>query len=114
MIVERFKYVIWAADMERAVAFYSSVFGGTVLKQNSVISEVEILGGILGIHGGGRGERTWTGLSFQVADVIAGAEEIVSAGGTLLKEPEPEDGEPPHLAMCADPEGNEFMLFRKR
>ena len=23
-------------------------------------------------------------------------------------------GEPPHLAMCADTEGNEFMLTRKR
>jgi len=27
---------------------------------------------------------------------------------------EPENGEPPHLAMCADPDGNEFMLTRKR
>lgn len=114
MLVERFKYVIWAMDMNRAVGFYSTVFGGSVLKQNSVISEVEICGGILGVHGGGEGGRTWTGLSFQVADVIEGAAEIVAAGGSLLKEPEPEDGEPAHLAMCADTEGNEFMLFRKR
>lgn len=114
MLVERFKYVIWAVDMNRAVGFYSTVFRGAVLKQNSVISEVEICGGILGIHGGGEGGRTWTGLSFQVPDVIEGAAEIVAAGGSLLKEPEPEDGEPAHLAMCADTEGNEFMLFRKR
>jgi predicted enzyme related to lactoylglutathione lyase len=39
---------------------------------------------------------------------------VVAAGGTVTKEPEPEDGQPPHLAMCIDPEGNEFMLSRKR
>jgi len=114
MKVERLKYIIWAADMARAVAFYSRVFGGRVLKQNEVISEVEICGGVIGIHGGGEGARTWTGLSFQVPDVIEGAAEIVAAGGQLVREPQPEDGEPPHLAMCVDPEGNEIMLSRKR
>jgi predicted enzyme related to lactoylglutathione lyase len=87
---------------------------GTVLKQNDVISEVCICEGIIGIHGGGEGNRTWTGLSFQVADVIAGAQEIVAAGGQLTREPQPENDEPPHLAMCMDTEGNELMLFRKR
>src|SRR6188508_1344004 len=69
---------------------------------------------VIGIHGGGEGARTWTGLSFQVPDVIAGAAEIVAAGGQLVREPQPENGEPPHLAMCIDPEGNEIMLTRKR
>lgn len=114
MKVERLKYVIWAADMSRAVNFYAQVFGGTILKQNDVISEVMICDGIIGIHGGGEGKRTWTGLSFQVADVVAGAREIVAAGGQLTREPQPEAGEPPHLAMCVDPEGNEIMLTRKR
>lgn len=114
MKVERLKYVIWAADMKRAVDFYASVFGGRILKQNDIISEVEICGGVIGIHGGGEGSRTWTGLSFQVPDVIEGAREIVAAGGQLTREPEPEDGQPPHLAMCVDAEGNEIMLTRKR
>ena len=114
MNVERIKYVIWAADMDRAVAFYRDVFGGEVLKQNEIISEVSILGSVIGIHGGGDGKRTWTGLSFQVPDVIEGAAEVKAAGGQLSREPEPEGGEPPHLAMCIDPEGNEFMLTRKR
>jgi len=114
MNVERLKYVIWAADVKRAVNFYAIVFGGAVLKQNDIISEVAIGGGVIGIHGGGEGKRTWTGLSFQVPDVIAGAREIVAAGGQLVREPEPEKGEPPHLAMCVDTEGNEIMLTRKR
>ena len=114
MIVERCKYIIWAADMGRAVNFYKTVFGGEVLKQNDIISEVAVCSAIIGIHGGGEGKRTWTGLSFQVPDVVAGVAEIVAAGGSLVREPEPEDGEPPHLAMCVDTEGNEFMLSRKR
>jgi hypothetical protein len=32
----------------------------------------------------------------------------------MPREPEAENGEPPHLAMCIDPEGNEFMLTRRR
>jgi predicted enzyme related to lactoylglutathione lyase len=49
-----------------------------------------------------------------VADVIAGGREVVAAGGGLDREPEPENGEPPHLAMCSDTEGNAFMLTRRR
>lgn len=114
MKVERMKYVIWAADMDRALRFYEEVLGGRVLKRSEVISEVEVCGGVIGIHGGGEGKRTWTGLSFQVPDVLEGAREIVAAGGQLTREPQPENGEPPHLAMCVDPEGNEIMLTRKR
>lgn len=114
MIVERVKYVIWAADMERAARFYCDVFGGRILRQNPAITEVGILDAVIGIHGGGEGKRTWTGMSFQVADVVAGGREVAAAGGQLTREPEPENGEPPHLAMCVDPEGNEFMLTRKR
>jgi lactoylglutathione lyase len=113
--VERAKYILWAADIRRAVDFYRVAFNAEVLRQSDVISELEIAGAIIGIHGGGEGKRTWTGLSFQVADVVAGAREIVAAGGQLLREPMPDAaGEPPHLAMCADTEGNEFMLTRKR
>jgi lactoylglutathione lyase len=96
------------------VQFYVTLFGGKVLKQNEIISEVAVCDSVIGIHGGGEGGRTWTGLSFQVPDVIAGAAEIVAAGGQLVREPEPENGEPPHLAMCVDTEGNEIMLTRKR
>ncbi|MBV8101303.1 MAG: VOC family protein [Verrucomicrobia bacterium] len=114
MKVERVKYVIWAADPKRAVRFYYEVLGAEVIKESEVISEVSVCGATIGIHGGGEGKRTWTGLSFQVADVVAGAKEVVAAGGQLTREPQPEGNEPPHLAMCVDTEGNEFMLTRKR
>ena len=114
MQIERVKYVIWAVDMERAVRFYCDLFGGRLLRQNPAITEVGILDAVIGIHSGGEVKRTWTGLSFQVADVVAGAAEVVAAGGQLTHEPKPENDEPPHLAMCMDTEGNEFMLTRKR
>jgi len=114
MKVERVKYIIWAADVDRSISFYKSAFEAEVLKQNEAIAELDICGSVIGIHSGGEGKRTWTGMSFQVADVIVGAEEVVVAGGELTNEPKPENGEPPHLAMCVDTEGNQFMLFRKR
>ena len=114
MQVERVKYVIWAADFDRAVRFWCETFAGRLLKRNPVIAEVEIAGAVIGIHSGGEGKRTWTGISLPVADVIAAAHEVVAAGGALAREPEPENGEPPHLAMCRDPDGNEFMLTRRR
>jgi predicted enzyme related to lactoylglutathione lyase len=115
MKIERVKYIIWAKNTPRAVAFYQDVFGGKVARQNEHIAELDICGSTLAIHSGGEDETTWTGLSFQVEDVIAGAAEIVAAGGLLRHEPMSDNpGEPPHLAMCADPEGNQIMLFRKR
>lgn len=114
MQVERVKYIIWAADMDRAASFYTNVLGGEVRRKNAHVCELDIAGATLSIHGGGEGSRTWTGLAFQVSDVVAGAAEVVAGGGTLLREPQPEDDEPPHLAMCADTEGNEIMLTRKR
>lgn len=114
MNVEKCKVILWAADMARAVEFYRAALGATLTRGSDVISEIEVAGVTIGIHGGGEGKRTWTGLSFQVADVLAGAEVVKAAGGSLTREPQPEAGEPPHLAMCMDPEGNEFMLTRKR
>lgn len=114
MLVERVKYIIWSADMDRAIRFYKTVLGAEISKQNEVMAELELCGSVIGIHGGGEGKRTWTGMSFQVADVVQGAEEVVAAGGELTNEPKPENGEPPHLAMCVDTEGNQFMLTRNR
>jgi predicted enzyme related to lactoylglutathione lyase len=115
MKIERVKYIIWAKNTPRAVAFYRNVFAGKVTRQNEHIAELDICGSTLAIHSGGEDETTWTGLSFQVEDVIAGAAEIVTAGGLLRHEPMSDNpAEPPHLAMCADPEGNQIMLFRKR
>lgn len=115
MELEAVKYVVWAEDKNRCRDFYLSLFdGGKVIKDNSFITEISLAGTTLSIHGGGEGKPTWTGLSFQVACVIQGAEAVKKLGGELRAEPEPEDDAPPHLAMCQDLDGNQFMLTRKR
>lgn len=114
MIVEKIKYTIWAVDPVRATNFYEKCFGATVIRQNSHIIELGINGSIIAIHGGGEGNRTWTGITFQVPDVIEGAQDVRNAGGKCASEPKPEGEEPPHLAMCEDTEGNQIMLSRSR
>lgn len=112
--VEKIKYTIWAADSVRCANFYETVFGAKEVKKNPHITELEVAGGLISIHSGGEGRRTWTGLTFQVADVVVGASEVRAAGGLCEREPQPEDGEPPHLAMCEDTDGNQIMLTRDR
>lgn len=114
MEVEKVKYIIWAKDIERCINFYTTLFDVSILKKNEHIAELEIGNSLIGIHSGGEGKKTWTGISFQVPDVVEGAKELIASGGNLSREPEPEDDEPPHLAMCEDTEGNQIMLTRNR
>lgn len=114
MHVEKLKYIIWAADFKRAVRFYREVFDAEVVRESEVMAELSVAGGLIGIHSGGEGKRTWTGLSFQVADLFVGCAALKAAGGMVLREPEDTPEEPAHLAMCVDPEGNEIMLTKKR
>ena len=88
MQVEKLKYVIWAKEMDRAVRFYCEVFDGRIVRRSDVMAEIEIAGSLLGIHGGGEGKRTWTGLSFQVGDLFAACDVLRKAGGLLLREPD--------------------------
>jgi lactoylglutathione lyase len=101
MQVEKVKYVIWAADWQRCLAFYRDL-------------EIVIAGATIGVHGGGEGKRTWTGLSFQLDDLREGIARLSECGGSLTREPEDTPEEPIHLAMCLDPEGNEFMMTQRR
>ncbi|MGF1656110.1 MAG: VOC family protein [Verrucomicrobiales bacterium] len=114
MTLEKIKYTIWAADMDRAARFYCDLFHGEIVRQNSAVTEIRILDSFIAIHGGGEGKQTWTGLTFQVPDVVTAAKEIIAAGGKCDKPPQPEDGEAPHLAMCEDTDGNQIMLSRAR
>ena len=115
MNVERVKYLIWAADTDRAVSFYRTCFAATIERSNPAVTDIDVAGATIGIHSGGEGEETWTGIAFQVQDVVSAAEEVKSAGGSLRHPIQSDPGDDsPHLAMCADTEGNQFMLTRKR
>lgn len=114
MRVEKVKYVLWAADWRRCLRFYQDLFGGVVSVESEVWSEIVIAGATLGIHGGGEGKRTWTGLSFQLDDLREGIVRLVACGGALVREPTDTEEDPLHLAMCVDPDGNEFMMTQRR
>jgi lactoylglutathione lyase len=114
MRVEKVKYVLWAADWQRCLKFYRELFGGVVSFESEVWSEIVIAGATLGIHGGGEGKRTWTGLSFQLDDLREGIARLLECGGALTREPNDTPEDPLHLAMCVDSEGNEFMMTQKR
>ena len=114
MHVEKLKYIIWAADLPRALRFYTSVFDAEIVRQSEVMADISVAGSNIGIHGGGEGKTTWTGLSFQVADLFAACDALRAAGGAVLREPVDTPEESAHLAMCRDPEGNEIMLTRPR
>ncbi|MEM7699784.1 MAG: VOC family protein, partial [Verrucomicrobiota bacterium] len=49
--VEKLKYTIWAADFDRAAAFYRDVFGAEVTRQNPHVIELSVAGGLIAIHG---------------------------------------------------------------
>jgi lactoylglutathione lyase len=114
MTVEKVKYVLWAADWQRCLGFYEKLFGGVISFQSEVWSEIVIAGATIGIHGGGEGKRTWTGLSFQLDDLREGIARLQECGGALTAEPNDTEEDPLHLAMCIDPEGNEFMMTQRR
>jgi lactoylglutathione lyase len=114
MRVEKVKYVLWAADWQRCLEFYRTLFGGEISFAMEVWSEIVIAGATIGVHGGGEGKRTWTGLSFQVDDLRAAITQLKACGGALTAEPNDTEEDPLHLAMCVDTEGNEFMMTKKR
>ena len=114
MKVEKVKYVLFAADWQRCLRFYRELLGGVVSFESEVWSEIVIAGATLGIHGGGEGKRTWTGLSFQLDDLREGISRLAECGGSLASELNDTAEDPLHLAMCVDTEGNEFMLTQRR
>jgi predicted enzyme related to lactoylglutathione lyase len=114
MQVTKVKYALWAADWQRCLKFYRELFSGEVTMEMEVWSEIIIAGATIGIHGGGEGGRTWTGLTFQVDDLREGIRRLEECGGRLASEPVDTPEDPLHLAMCIDPEGNEFMMTQRR
>ena len=108
--VEQVIYMLMAQDMERAVAFYRDVVGLTVKSQSLMWSELAFGDATIALHGGGAGDFNKTGLGFQVSDIDAACQEVLSGGGQVLSGPTDRPGEPIKLAHLADTEGNGFSF----
>lgn len=107
---EKVKFMIMAADMKRAVAFYRDVIGLEEIFVSDFWTELRHGDAIVALHGGHDGSRTPTGLSFQYEDVLAMAEKVRAAGATILQPPEQRPGEPILLGTFRDAEGNEVFI----
>lgn len=107
---EKVKFMIMAADMKRAVAFYRDVIGLEEVFVSDFWTELRHGDAIIALHGGHDGSRHPTGLSFQYGDVLEMAEKIRNAGAVIVQAPVQREGEPILLGIFRDAEGNEVFI----
>ena len=110
MKVRKTLYMLMVQDMERGVRFYRDVLGLDVKLHTPGWSELVLGDSTVALHGGGTGERTRTGLSFEVEDIDDACRQVQDGGGQLLRGPVLRDSEGIRLADLADPEGNVFFF----
>ena len=108
------KFLISAANMERAVKFYRDVIGLDVRTSSPGWSELTVGTAVVALHGGGTGEFRRTGLSFTVDDINRACEAVVHGGGSVRSDPEDRNEEGIYLAELTDTEGNGFMMSRDK
>jgi len=102
--------MLLAADMRRAVRFYTAALGFQEVFVSEYWSELRVGDAILALHGGHDGSVNPTGLSLQYEDVLEAVERIQKAGGTILEMPMQRKGEPIVLGRYRDAEGNEGFI----
>lgn len=102
--------MLMAADMKRAVRFYSQALGFEEVFVSDMWSELAFGDAILALHGGHDGSTNATGLSLQYEDVFEVAAAITQAGGKILDAPNQRPGEPILLGRFRDAEGNEAFI----
>ena len=110
MKLQKIKYLLLVQDMQRALAFYSSVFGLVPTVESEWWSELTFGDSIVALHGGGDPSHRSTDLSLQVDNIVAACRLIRENGGSIVAEAEKREGEPIVLATFADTEGNIVML----
>ncbi|HCN28700.1 MAG TPA: hypothetical protein DIT64_08015 [Verrucomicrobiales bacterium] len=107
---EKVKFMLLAADMRRAVRFYSETLGFEKVFVSDYWSELRCGDAILALHGGHDGSANPTGLSLQYEDVFDAAARIEKSGGAILEMPNQREGEPILLGRFRDTEGNEAFI----
>lgn len=110
MKIQSVMHILWAEDMDRAVAFWRDGMGCSVRLHTPHWSELTTAGATIALHGGGRGEYHASGLGFRIDDVDAGCAEVAAAGGTIRSRPADRPGEGIRLADLVDTEGNGFQF----
>lgn len=104
------KNMLLAQDMDRAMRFYTQVFGLTPTFTSEYWSELSWGDAIVALHGGHDGSRNSVSLSLQVSDIQASMASVMQAGGAAIVEPLQREGEPIWYSEFKDPEGNVVMM----
>ena len=110
MRVTVIKTMIMAQDMDRAVAFYRTVFGFSPGFTSEHWSELLWKDAVVALHGEHDGSQNRTCLSIEVDDIVTAAETLTQNGGKMLVAPLRREGEPIIYSEFMDPEGNIVML----
>ncbi len=110
MQIESVKFILWVADMDRAIGFWKGVVGLGSRLETPYWTELTHGTTVIALHSGGDGSFRATGLGLQVEDVEAACTEITAAGGSVRNPPVVREQEGIKLAEVTDPEGNGFAL----
>jgi predicted enzyme related to lactoylglutathione lyase len=108
--VLRTYFMLMAADMTRALQFYTQAFQVSVLFSSPDWSEFDVAGATVALHPGGGTADVETGLGFEVADLSAALTRAVSVGGRITRAAQNRPAERIRLAQLADTEGNLITL----
>lgn len=107
---KKIKYMLMAANMRRAVAFYRDVLGFEETHISDWWSELAFGDAILALHGGHDGSRNATGLSLEFDDVLSACDAIHAGGALIIEFPRQREGEPILLGAFQDAEGNQVAI----
>jgi predicted enzyme related to lactoylglutathione lyase len=110
MKVTKTYFMLMAADVSRAAAFYKSAFGLKPAFESGEWTELVQNGTTVALHGGGDTTERDTGLGFYVDDLETACQAVTAAGGKIVKRPERRAGEGIILATAIDTEGNRFSI----
>jgi lactoylglutathione lyase len=110
MQIESVKFILWADDMDRAIAFWKGAIGLGSRLETPHWTELTHGTTVIALHGGGDSTFQQTGLGLQVADADEACREITAAGGVVRNPPVLREREGIKLADVTDTEGNGFAI----
>jgi predicted enzyme related to lactoylglutathione lyase len=103
-------FIVYVADMDRALAFYRDVFDGDVTFESPHWSSLVIAGANVGLHPRDESDGPQFGLGFDCDDLDAACAAVENAGGKVVTAPEHREMERITIATVADTEGNDITL----
>ena len=98
-------------DLQRAVVFYTTGLGLQLkFKKKGWVELAWGVDCIIALRAGSNEHPRYSGLTFQVEDIICVVEALVGLGANIMVKPAYTAGQSVVLAELMDPEGNRFFL----